>query len=197
MEDNLYSGKFIVIEGLNGCGKSTQIELLKNFQKVVITKEPTADSPAGRKAREVLSRKKKAGPAELQKLFSQDRKHHLHNFIIPNLKQGKTVISDRYFLSSFAFGGLDLNMNWLIKLNNKFLLPDLIFILKTSPQECLKRIEARSGETRIFEEEEKMKKIWGNYEILAKKFKNTHIINGEQPIKKVYKDIVKIINNKI
>ncbi|MFH1657537.1 MAG: deoxyribose-phosphate aldolase [bacterium] len=199
MEENFYPGKFIVMEGLNGCGKTTQIELLQDYfpPGTIITKEPTLDSVAGRKARNILNRKMKTSSGELQKLFSEDRQAHLNNLIIPGLRQGKTIISDRYFFSTFAFGGLDLDMDWLIKLNNNFLLPNLTFILKTSPETCLERINKRGGKIRIFEEKEKLKKVWANYETLTKKFKNIHIINGEQSIKKVHKNIIKIINKEI
>ncbi len=191
-----------MIEGLNGCGKTTQTKLLKDFltkreMEVITTKEPTLNSTAGRKARDILTKKCSASPGGLQKLFTQDRKAHLKNLVIPALKKGKTVISDRYFFSTFAFGGLDLNMDWLIKLNNKFLLPDLVFFLKAKPKTCLERISCRGTEKRIFEKEKKMARVWQNYAILSQRFKNTYILDGEQSIKKISADIIKIINKKI
>ncbi len=202
MEDNFYPGKFIVIDGLNGCGKTTQIELLKNFLikkgvTVTTTKEPTLNSAAGREARDILSKKRHTSPGKLQKLFCEDRKANLENLVIPALKEGKIVISDRYFFSTFAFGGLDLSMDWLIKLNDKFLFPDLVFFLKTKPSVCLKRIDCRGTKKRIFEKEKKMEKVWQNYAILTNRFKNIYIINGEQSIKKISTEIIKIINKKI
>ena len=202
MEDNVYPGKFIVIEGLNGCGKTTQIKLLKDLlikkkMGVTTTKEPTLNSAAGRKARDILTKKCSASPSELQKFFCEDRKAHLKNLVIPALKKGEIVISDRYFFSTFAFGGLDLSMDWLIKLNDKFLLPDLVFFLKTKPGICLERIACRGTKKRIFEKEKKMGQVWQNYTILSRRFKNIHIINGERSIKKISTDIIKIINKKI
>lgn len=202
MKDNIYPGKFIVIEGLNGCGKTTQVELLKNFfikkgMPAIATKEPTIDSKAGRKARDILRKKCQATPGTLQKLFCEDRKANLKNSVIPALKNKKAVISDRYFFSTFAFGGVDLSMEWLIKMNDRFLMPDLSFFLKTRPDVCLKRITARGTNKKIFEQQKRMEKVWQNYVLLAKRFKNIYIINGEQPIKKISADIINIINKKI
>jgi len=195
MRENRYSGKLIVFEGLDGSGQSTQAEFLKDFlkekgYKVILTKEPTLDSQAGKEIKEVLEKKKKISPKELQELFAKDRKEHLKTLIIPALEQGKVVISDRYFFSSFAYGqasGLDLN--WLIKINNEFLLPDITFFLAVSPKVCLERIKKRKKERTLFEEKEKLEKVYRNYQKIAKKFPNVKIINGEKPIKEVFEKI--------
>ncbi|MFH1841540.1 MAG: dTMP kinase, partial [Candidatus Nealsonbacteria bacterium] len=116
-------GKFIVFEGLDGSGQTTQANLLKDFleekgKEVVLTKEPTKNSEAGRRIREILDEKEKLDPIDLQRLFIQDRREHLDNLIIPSLKEGKTVISDRYFFSTIAFGASDgVDRNWLIEAN--------------------------------------------------------------------------------
>jgi len=203
MKNNCYSGKFIVIEGLDGSGQSTQAELLKDFLikrgiQVVLTKEPTSNSRAGKKIRKILDKKEKISSEEFQKLFAQDRKEHLKKIIIPALKKGKFVISDRYFFSSFAYGtfsGLDLD--WLIKINNKFLFPDLTFILKVKPDICIKRIEKRNKkekkERTLFEEKKKLAKVWKTYQLLPKKFENIYIIDGEKSIKEVFSRIKKIV----
>ena len=203
MRKNSYPGKFIVIEGLDGSGQSTQANLLNDFLtkkglKVILTKEPTKDSEAGRKIREVLDKKEKMEPSQLQELFAQDRKEHLENLILPALKEGKIVISDRYFFSSFAYGtasGLDLE--WLIKINNNFLLPDITFLLKVSPEVCLERIAKRNQERTIFEEKEKLARVWDVYKILPTRFENIFLIDGEKSIEEVLEEIKKIINQKL
>jgi len=203
MRKNSYPGKFIVIEGLDGSGQSTQANLLNDFLtkkglKVILTKEPTKDSEAGRKIREVLDKKEKMEPSQLQELFAQDRKEHLENLILPALEEGKIVISDRYFFSSFAYGtasGLDLE--WLIKINNNFLLPDITFLLKVSPEVCLERIAKRNQERTIFEEKEKLARVWDVYKILPTRFENIFLIDGEKSIEEVLEEIKKIINQKL
>ena len=205
MKKNPYPGKFIVFEGLDGSGQSTQAGLSRDFlvkreNKVLLTKEPTLDSEAGKKIREVLDKKLEMENSKLQELFAQDRKEHLENVIIPALKEGKIVISDRYFFSSFAYGtasGLDLD--WLIKINDKFLLPDITFLLKVSPEVCSERIEKRNQgkERTLFEEKEKFERVWQVYEILPTRFENIHIINGEKSIEEVFSQIKRIIDKKL
>ena len=195
MQTNIYSGTFIVFEGLDGSGQSTQAELLRHYfednkDSVVLTKEPTEDSESGRTIRKVLKKEEKIEPDELQKLFVQDRKEHLNNLIIPNLKNGKFVISDRYFLSTCAFGGINLDMEWLIELNNKFILPNITFLLNVDPRICIERIDKRGKRFEFFEEEKKLTKVRENYFKLAKRFPNIYIINGEFSKEAVFKEIL-------
>ncbi len=203
MQKNSYPGKFIVFEGLDGSGQSTQANLLKEFliekdQEVILTKEPTEDSQAGRKIRKTLDKKIKIGPTQLQKLFTQDRKEHLGNLIIPILKQGKIVISDRYFFSTFAFGVSDgLNLDWLIKINDKFLLPDITFILEVSPEVCIQRIKKRGNKITLFEEKEKLARVWEAYKVLPNRFKNVYIMDSQKPISEVFSQIKKIVHSKL
>lgn len=198
MTKNFYSGKFIVFEGLDGSGQSTQAELLKFFlinqgYSVVLTKEPTINSEAGKKIRKALDKEIKIESGKLQELFIEDRKEHLENLIIPALKRKEIVISDRYFFSTFAYGranGIDLD--WLIEKNNQFLLPDLTFFLKVNPETCIQRIESRGKRKTLFEKKEKLKTVWQTYEVLTKKFENIYLIDGEKPIEKVFEEIKKV-----
>jgi dTMP kinase len=200
IKKNSYPGKFIVFEGLDGSGQSTQAELLRDFlvkkgYQVVLTKEPTLDSEAGKKIRKILDKKSKIEPQKLQELFAQDRREHLENLIIPALKEGKIVISDRYFFSSFAYGassGVDLD--WLIKINDEFLLPDLTFLLKVSPKVCLERIKKRGKERTFFEEKEKLARVWKIYQILPNHFQNIYIIEGERAKEEVFSQIKTLLH---
>ncbi len=202
MIQNTYPGKFIVIDGLDGSGQSTQVDLLKDFLikngfQVLTTKEPTPFSEAGKKIRLALDKKVKAEPGELQKFFAEDRKEHLNNTVIPALKEGKFVICDRYFFSSFAYGAADgVDLDWLIKLNENFLLPDAAFVLKVKPETCIFRIEKRGTEKTLFERVERLAKVWSNYELLPSRFANIKIVDGERPIKEVFEDIKKEISDR-
>lgn len=197
MLKNQYPGKFIVIEGLDGSGQTSQASLLRDFfinkgYQVVLTKEPTQDSEAGRKIKEILEKKIKIDPVELQKLFAKNREEHLKNTIILALKEGKIVISDRYFFSSFAYGTADgADLNELVKMNNNFLLPDLTFILRVGPEVCIKRIEKRGSSKTLFEKKEKFAKVWRVFKILPNKFKNVYMIDGEKSIEEVFEEIKK------
>jgi dTMP kinase len=203
MKENLYSGKFIVFEGLDGSGQSTQASLLKNYfiklgKEVVLTKEPTIDSEPGKKIRKSLDEEITVEPFELQKLFTEDRKEHLNNLIEPSLKDGKMVISDRYFFSTFAFGSSDkLSLDSLIDLNKEFLLPDLTILLKVSPDICVDRINKRGEGIKLFEKRDKLAKAWETYRILPDRFKNVYIVDGEKAIEEVFSQIQNIVNSKI
>lgn len=198
MFKNSYPGKFIVFEGLDGSGQSTQTKLLAEFLRrkkyqVLTTKEPTLDSPAGKLIRKILDKKKKISPRKLQRLFAQDRKVHLNKVIIPALKKGKIVISDRYCFSSFAFGGIAVPLSFLLKINSKFLMPDLVFFLDVKPAICLARMEKRNKDRTLFEEKNKMKKVYQNFKNILKKFKNVILINGEKNIKEIHQEIKKYV----
>ena len=209
MQKNLYPGKFIVFDGLDGSGISTQAGKLVDFlnlpeQKLKLghtgvydTKEPTS-SLIGGLIRSQLSHEWRSSQECLQLLFSADRARHLEKEIIPLLEKGVIVICDRYFFSTVAYGSLDINdKEWLLNLNKNFLLPDITFLLKVSPKICIERIQRSRYGITLFEQEEKLKKVWENFEILAKEFENVHIINGEGPVDKIHKEIIEVIINKL
>ena len=202
MIKNPYPGKFIVFDSLDGAGNSTQVKLLADYlnkigEKTHITKEPTSGLIGGL-IKSQLTHDWKSSPECLQLLFSADRAYHLEKEIIPLLKKGVNVISDRYFFSTMAYGNLEIkDLDWLIEINKKFILPDLTFFLKVSPKICIQRIKKDRFEITLFEKEEILKKVWKNYEALAKKFKNIYIIDGERSIDKISKEIIKIVIKKL
>lgn len=194
MENNSYPGKFIVFEGLDGSGQTTQTKLLAEFlksknQKVLTTKEPTLDSAAGKTIREVLDEKKVISPKELQELYAEDRREHLNKVVIPALKKGEIVISDRYCFSSFAFGSLGVPLDYLFKINDKFLMPDLVFFMDTKPETCILRIEKRGKNKTLFEKKEKLEKVYKIYKEIFNKFKNVIMIDGEKNIEEIHQKI--------
>jgi len=193
---------FVVFEGLDGSGQSTQAELLREHleglgNKVILTKEPTIDSEAGRRIKKVLSHEEKLEPETLQELFNEDRKEHLENLIMPALKDGKIVISDRYFFSTFAFGSLGCNFDWLLKINNDFILPDLTFILDVRPEVSIERIKKRGKTAEFFEKFEILKKVREAYKTFPEKFEDVYLIDGEKPISEVFLDVKFISAGKI
>jgi dTMP kinase len=198
MEQNKYFGKFIVFEGLDGSGQTTQANLLVDFLKqkrgkALLTKEPTVNSPFSKKIREVLKKKEKILPRKLQELFAQDRRWHLKNIILPNLKKGMAVVTDRYLFSSFAFGTASgVDYKYIAELNKDFLLPNLVFFLDVSPKNCLQRIERRGREKELFERKDRLEKVYSNYKKVLNDFKNKskiYLIRGEKPISSVFKEI--------
>jgi len=201
MIKNNYLGKFIVIEGLDGSGKSAQVDLVVDYLKqqgkeVILTKEPTIESDAGRKVRQALKGEIVVEPLELQKLYVQDRKEHLQNKVVPALREGKFVVSSRYAFSTFAYGGSDgLDVDLLVKLNEEFLLPDITIIVDVNPESCVKRIEGRGEPKELFEQKEKLTKVNEFYKKMPDMFENVFVVDGEKSIPKVFEEIKSIIKN--
>jgi len=199
MIKNSWPGKFIVIEGLDGSGKSAQVDLVADYLKqqgkeVIITKEPTTESESGRKIKQALRKEITVEPLELQKLYVQDRREHLENKVIPALKQGKFVISSRYAFSTFAYGHSDgLDVNLLVELNKEFLLPDLTIIVDVNPELCVERIENRGEPKELFELKEKLTKVNKIYKKIPSMFDHAIVINGEKSIPEVFEEIKKEI----
>jgi len=203
MKKNPYKGKFIAFEGLDGSGQTTQANLLKDFLikkgfEVVLTKEPTSDSRPGKEIRKILNEEKTALPRQLQKLFAEDRDWHQKNKIVPALKKRQIVISDRSQFSSFAFGVANgVALDYLLSLNNKFIEPDLVILLKTSAKTSIQRIKNRGEKQTLFEKEKQLEKVWQVFEKLSKKFKNIVIVDGERTIEEIHQNIKQIINQKL
>lgn len=182
---NTYGGYYFAFEGIDGSGKTTQSQLLvEYFQKqgkeVLFTKEPT-DGEIGNLIHKILNKGLKVPPLSLQYLFCADRAIHIEEVVIPALKKGTVVISDRSLWSSVAYGITDLGLPEgererllvtynLLSLYGGYLIPDKTFLLYLPPQVAVDRIEDRGHGKSIYEKEEKLKTIEKAYEILAKKF---------------------------
>jgi len=186
---------FIVFEGLDGSGQSTQAKLLKDYLEkernlsVILTKEPTDQPPIGTLIRQILRKEISVSPPTLQLLFCADRSEHLEQVIKPALKKNQWVISDRYFYSTIAYGSLNLDIEWLIKINEQFLVPDIVFLLKVRPEICLQRIDENRDKREFFEESDKLKRVWQTYEILGWRFSNIKVIDAEKSIKEVFEEV--------
>jgi len=202
MKKNNYPGKFIVCDSLDGAGNSTQVNLLADYlnkkgKRTHITKEPTS-SLIGGLIKSQLTHDWRSSPECFQLLFSADRAYHLEKEILPLLEKGINVISDRYFFSAMAYGGVEISdLDWLIEINKPFLIPDITFFLKVSPKVCIKRIMETRFEVALYEKEKILEKVWRNYEKLAKMFENVYIIDGEKSIEEITKEIRKIVTKKL
>ncbi len=190
-------GKLIVFEGLDGAGLTTQATLLRNWliskgNDTVLTKEPT-DGLIGGLIRSSLRREWKTSPLALQMLFAADRAHHLATEIEPALKKNKNVISDRYVLSSIAYGSIDIPQAIPQQLNANFRKPHITFIIDTQPAVCIDRIKKSRHHIELFEDEQKLQTIRKIYLSLKKLFPETYIIDGNRSPDEVFKDIQKII----
>ena len=155
------NAKFIVFEGIDGAGKSTQIDLLRvSLEKRGIhcrtTAEPT-ELPSGREIREALAGRIERSPLEMAEMFARDRAiHNTHDEIgiAHMLEKGETVISDRYYYSSLAYQGSVLGYDTVAELNlgrDDIRRPDICVFLDLPPEKSLERIGKRGEATEIYE----------------------------------------------
>ena len=189
-------GKFIVFEGLDGSGITTQATLLRNFliakKDIILTKEPT-DGLIGGLIKSSLRKEWRINPTALQMLFAADRSHHLDSEIEPSLKKGKYVICDRYVLSSLAYGGLEVSMPILKQLNANFRKPDLTIFIDTQPAICVERMKKARPHVELFEEQHKLEQIRKNYLSLKGFFPETVVIDGNRTPEEVLNDVKKAV----
>lgn len=188
-------GRFIVFEGLDGSGQSTQAEMLTRSLNAHLTKEPT-NGLIGGLIRGSLQKDWNSTPECLQLLFAADRAHHLKKEITPLLNKGVDVVCDRYLFSTIAFGSLEIDdWQYLKEINKRFMLPDVVFYLKVSPKTCIQRIKEGRNSFELFEEEKKLEKIEKGYERLAKEYDIFKVIDGERSVKDVAEEINKIVKS--
>ena len=156
-------GVLVNLEGIDGCGKSTQSKLLREKleekgEKVLILKEPTK-RPHGQKLWDVLHGKRKASNEEILELFVLDRKQHVEEKIQPALDDGTMVLMDRYYYSSMAYqvaGGIDVE-----EIRKKHVFapkPDVVLIFDLPVSVALERVKGHSDADE-FEKEEHLEKV--------------------------------------
>ncbi len=173
-------GKFIVFEGCDGSGKSTQLKLLANYleskgEEVFLTREPT-DSPFGSLIHSCLTGRVATDEYTIAAMFAADRLDHIRNRsngILQKLGEGVTVLCDRFYFSSFAYNGGFVPLEWVISLNTpamEAITPDLTIFIDLSPEEAMGRVARRSEKER-YETLEKQKLIRENYFALFERFK--------------------------
>jgi dTMP kinase len=185
-------GLFIVFEGIDGGGKSTQINLLKGFfeemgYNVEITQEPTRNKIGNLIRKYSKSKKRNLQPGTESLLFAADRIEHSRE-IKKMLKKGIVIISDRYLHSSLAYqGAAGVDTKWIGIINQKAIKPDLTILLDIDPEISLKRVENR--EKTVFEEENYLEKVREIYLALAD-IGELEVVNASRKIEDVHIDVL-------
>lgn len=185
---NPYKGKYIAVEGPDGSGKTTQVKRLAEYFKkqgkeVVLTREPRKSGIIGDLAHKVLLGEERIPPKAFQYLFTADRVIHYEDVIIPALKSGKIVISDRCFWSALVYGILDKEGNFtkknldfilvahsILSMYHQFIIPDFTFYLRIPLKAATSRIKNKQEKIEVYETEEKIKRAVSGYEWLLKQF---------------------------
>ena len=198
---------FIVIDGPDGVGKSTQVKMLANYMRekykraVIELSEPTKESDAGIAIRESIENKRRLEPIIEATFFIEDRRYDVQKRILPALNEKKTVLLDRYYFSTIAYqSALGIPPEELYEMQMNFIIePDLVFILHCSIDTALKRINER-GEQDVMEQSEYQERVDESF----RGFSSDHMfhIEADKPIDEVHAEIAEktdtfIKNNKI
>jgi dTMP kinase len=194
-------GKFIVFEGIDGAGTTTQLGLLKQWAaarpgrlgEFFFTQEPT-DGPVGLLLRQILSKKTEAPDEKVMALlFAADRADHQQT-ILRRLNQGVHVFSDRYLLSSLAYQALSVDQKWIQTVNQYALEPDLTFLFLIPVEEAgRRRLRTRSQEE-LYEKEFFLQQVQLEYERLAHtQNKPIKIISAQDGVDTVFQSILDVL----
>ncbi len=199
---------FIAFEGIDGSGKSTQVKLLTQKleavgHKVYATFEPT-DSPIGKMIRDIFSGRMDADHKVIAGLFVADRLDHLlnkTNGVLKMLDEGYTVITDRYYFSSYAYHSPYMSMEWVIEANRlsaELLRPDINIYIDISAQESMHRIAKGRTSTELYETLDNLKLVKNLYETAFEKLNGVEKIvslNGERTEVEIAADVWQVIEN--
>jgi dTMP kinase len=212
------TGKFIAIEGIDGSGLTTQADMLKRWldkqgRISYLTKEPT-DGPAGAIIRLTLSRRLVGArsranssnsqmvgldPATVALLFAADRVDHLTGDVRPKLEKGINVVCDRYWLSSFAYQTVDLDLEWVRQINSRAIVPDLTIFLDIPVEIARKRIDTHRWHVELFEDLDKLIQVRENYLTCTRKLQSEgHKIvpvDANQPVELVHRAVQKVVRS--
>jgi dTMP kinase len=187
-------GPFIVIEGLDGSGKTTQAKLLtaklSRSHNAVYTAEPSQGKIGTFIRNSCLYGEKRLSITVEALLFAADRIEHLENEIKPAITDGKLVVCDRYFYSSLAYqGSADLSLDWISEINRYALKPDFAVFIDVAPEKVLQRLKRRKSVMENLETQRKVREIY--LKSVAKG--DLTQIDGEKPLEEVGKDLVALV----
>ena len=186
-------GSLIIFEGIDGTGKSTQVQLLakalEDRGEVVVTSREPTDGPFGQKLRASMC-EGRLTPEEELALFYSDRRDHVEHLILPALAAGQVVILDRYYFSTMAYqGARGFDPQKIRQENENFApVPDHVFLLELPVEKALQRIGARDGSGNTFEQEENLRTCDTIFKALTDPF--VHRIDADQPPEAMHSDIL-------
>ncbi|MGA2545691.1 MAG: dTMP kinase [Rectinemataceae bacterium] len=198
--------RFIVLEGGDGAGTTTQLSLIgKALARAGLphwtTSEPT-DRPEGLLIRRILAGELPRDPGTLARLFAADRNEHLKGKggILERLERGETVVCDRYVLSSLAYQGVACGPELPAELNAGFPLPELLVYFDLAPELSLRRLGER-GRLDIFEELPFQEKVRAAYREALAGFASTEMkivhVDASRSVEEVSRDVIGAIGSSL
>ncbi len=191
------SGKFITIEGLDGCGKSTHVKLLADWlkdqgYKVVCTDEPT-DGPMGKLLKRILVGEFKV-PVEVEVLlFAADRMQHLSSVILPAIEDGKIVLNERYVHSSMVYQtSRGATKQMVEKANEHALKPDLAILIDVPAEAAISRIK-KERKLDEFEKDLKLQRAVRRKYLGIARPGGLKVVKGNRPLEKVQTNLRELL----
>lgn len=158
-------GIFIVVEGLDGSGKTTQAKILASrlsrTHKALYTAEPSLGKVGTFIRNSILYGEKRPPTAVEALLFAADRIEHVQNEVLPALEEGQIVVSDRYLYSSLAYqGSAGLSLEWIESINRHALKPDLALFIDVDPEAVFHRLKLRKSVMENLETQRRVREIY-------------------------------------
>ncbi len=202
MNHTMRPGNFIALEGIDGSGKSTQIKYLReklnqNGILCYTTMEPT-DSPIGSMIHQIMTGRMKADPRVIAALFVADRLDHLLNDIdgiASKIEEGVTVLTDRYYFSSYAYHSVDMPMDWVIQANGQcrqILQPTVTVFIDIDPDTAIERIAKNRFHQELFEKKSRLVKVREMYLEAFRRLRDTEeivIVDGQKKPEEIAQEI--------
>ena len=188
-------GFFICVEGLDGCGKTTQTKLLvRKLRKMgwdaVYTAEPSRGKIGQFIKKYCLHGEKRTFPIVEALLFVADRFEHVEREVIPALNEGKVVVSDRYVYSSLAYqGATGLDLKWIEMINEHAIRPDLAIFVDVEPEAVIKRLKPKKSVMENLETQRKVREVYVKFVEKGELVR----IDGNKSTKEVADDVLKVV----
>jgi dTMP kinase len=189
-------GFFICVEGLDGCGKTTQaktlVKGLKRDYDAIYSAEPSKGE-IGRFIKRYYLHSDKRGSSVVEALlFAADRFEHVKNEVLPALTKGEIVVSDRYVYSSLAYqGATGLDLEWIEKINEHAVRPDLAIFVDVEPETVIQRLKQKRSVMENLETQRKVREVYLRFveegELVS--------IDGNRPKREVAEDVLSVVRS--
>ena len=192
-------GAFICIEGLDGCGKSTQAKLLvkrlKKNHNAVYTAEPSRGKIGTYIRENYLYGERRFSVVLEALLFAADRIEHLESEVCPFLDKGYLVISDRYVYSSLAYqGAAGLSLEWIESINGHAIQPDLAVFLDVTPETVMSRLKPKKSVMENLETQKKVREIYLKFVEDGRLTRIDGNMSEKEVAKEVYELVTRFLN---